>query len=250
MFDKNGGQLYNGIGGNPGRRFEQHRGEKPWWGDVDNIKLEHFSKREEAAAAELRSIQEENPKYNIAGRKSEFRSVCDSTSNAIEQWTFMSRKTGYERITGNLYYYWEPDGSSMSDDYYGDEIDAVELFREWVRQYVKDLQSHPIFWFVTSDDHNRCFEAAPFDVAHARLYEEPPLNQSLTGMRDFLTYFTWPENVETGELLNWLTLPVRDGSWTSDKATKGGFIQEALKWKPSPLQPYMNVQQLRAAAGI
>jgi hypothetical protein len=31
-------------------------------------------------------------------------------------------------------------------------------------------------------------------------------------------------------------------------ATKGGFIQEATGWKPSPLQPYINLRQLAAMA--
>lgn len=60
--------LYVGIGGNPGRRWQQHRGAKHWWGDVTRVTLEHHPTREEALAAELDAIRAERPLHNIAGR--------------------------------------------------------------------------------------------------------------------------------------------------------------------------------------
>ena len=69
LYDEGGDLLYVGIAGNPGRRFEQHKKDKPWWGSVASIRLEHFRKREQAASAELQSIKDENPRHNIMGRK-------------------------------------------------------------------------------------------------------------------------------------------------------------------------------------
>lgn len=68
LYGTGGELLYIGIAGNPGRRFEQHRADKPWWGDVVGITLEHHPTRAQAADAELEAIQAENPRHNIAGR--------------------------------------------------------------------------------------------------------------------------------------------------------------------------------------
>jgi predicted GIY-YIG superfamily endonuclease len=68
LFDADGDLLYVGIAGNPGRRFEQHRADKPWWGEVSRIDLEHWPTRQEAAEAESQAIREESPRYNIALR--------------------------------------------------------------------------------------------------------------------------------------------------------------------------------------
>ncbi|MET8334401.1 GIY-YIG nuclease family protein [Streptosporangium canum] len=65
--------LYIGIGGNPGRRFQQHRGAKHWWGDIAHITLEHHPTREAALEAEATAIRTENPRHNIAGCSSAIR---------------------------------------------------------------------------------------------------------------------------------------------------------------------------------
>ena len=68
LYAADGALLYVGIAGNPGRRFEQHRKDKPWWGDVATTHLQHFPTREEAMAAELEAIRTEHPTHNIVGR--------------------------------------------------------------------------------------------------------------------------------------------------------------------------------------
>jgi predicted GIY-YIG superfamily endonuclease len=60
-----GALLYVGVAGNPGRRFEQHRKEKPWWGDVASVELSHYETREEAMDAETSAIVVEKPLHNI-----------------------------------------------------------------------------------------------------------------------------------------------------------------------------------------
>lgn len=68
LFDQTGVLLYVGIAGNPGRRWEQHRADKPWWGDVATTRLEHFPTREAALSAELDAIRSENPRHNVVGK--------------------------------------------------------------------------------------------------------------------------------------------------------------------------------------
>jgi len=65
FFDSAGRLLYVGISGNPGRRFHQHSGEKPWWADVDRSTMEHFATRAEAEAAEVAAIKTERPLHNV-----------------------------------------------------------------------------------------------------------------------------------------------------------------------------------------
>lgn len=65
LFDTEGALLYVGIAGNPGRRFEQHAKDKPWWSEVDQIDLEHMDTRAEALIEEAKAIREESPRYNV-----------------------------------------------------------------------------------------------------------------------------------------------------------------------------------------
>lgn len=66
LFDVDDALLYVGIAGNPGRRFEQHAKDKPWWSEVDHIGLEHYDERVDAETAERHAIRTEKPRHNIA----------------------------------------------------------------------------------------------------------------------------------------------------------------------------------------
>lgn len=70
LRDTSGRLLYVGIAGNPGRRFEQHAGDKPWWGQVASITLEHHPDRGAALDAERHAIQTEAPAYNVIHNRS------------------------------------------------------------------------------------------------------------------------------------------------------------------------------------
>lgn len=67
LFDGQDQLLYIGIAGNPGRRFEQHRIHKAWWGEVAMIRLQHFDYRRQAEEAETRAIIDERPPMNDTG---------------------------------------------------------------------------------------------------------------------------------------------------------------------------------------
>ncbi|WP_432004562.1 hypothetical protein [Streptomyces parvus] len=166
------------------------------------------------------------------------------------RWTFRSRRSNHER-TVRLALHWEPDGSAMSDDYLPEEADATQLWRMWVDRYgnryhqddpaVYDPWHVPIYWAITSvGPGGGTFEHAPHQtISLTRLLKQ-----------NFLTHYSHPTHEKTGERVNWLRLPVLDHEWNAEQADKGGFIQEATGWKPSPLQPFMDVQQVAHAAGV
>lgn len=64
LHDTDGRLLYVGIAGNPGRRFEQHADDKPWWSEVARIDLRHFDDRGVALQAEKEAIIVERPVHN------------------------------------------------------------------------------------------------------------------------------------------------------------------------------------------
>lgn len=174
------------------------------------------------------------------------------------RWTFTGRRHDHIH-TEELALYPEPNYSSITDDYLPDEISAHELWRIWVdKVWNKAHEQWPdlyrpgevtILWTVTTPACTGVFEAAP----HARTL---PMNTELVEMfgpyeeEHFLTHYKTPVHAETGEPINWLRLPVLDRGWNETVGDKGGFIQEATGWKPSPLQPTMDVLQIGRAAGL
>lgn len=143
------------------------------------------------------------------------------------QW-LIRNKLGDGRRVGTLTLYWEVEGDPISDDLTPDEIGSLELFRRWRQRYSDDVQK--ISWFVQGA---QTHEFAPFQ-----------------GEQDWLTHYYWPVNADTGERANFLQLPVVDKLWRPGRADKGGFIQEALGWKPSPFQASADFAVLSRAAGL
>jgi hypothetical protein len=159
-------------------------------------------------------------------------------------WTFHTLASGHERTT-ELTLFWELDGDPMTDDYLFEDISAIDLWSRWRRQYPKDTDVEKVFgpgamriwWFVAGD---RLLEGAPFQ--DNRGVSHPGGN--------FLEYFSWPEDARTRERVRWSALPVADKLWRKGRADKGGFIQEVTGWKPSPMQPFVNIHQLEQMAGL
>lgn len=65
FFDASDVLLYVGITVDLGARFKKHGGDKPWWGNVDRIGIDHFATRKEALDAERKAIKEERPLHNV-----------------------------------------------------------------------------------------------------------------------------------------------------------------------------------------
>ncbi|MFI8089093.1 hypothetical protein ACIF9R_12355 [Streptomyces sp. NPDC086080] len=171
------------------------------------------------------------------------------------RWFFKGR-AGHSQ-TEELVLYPEPANSAMSDDYLPEEISAAELWRLWA----KDCNSYhkrwperfrpgeiPIVWTVTTPALSGIWELAP----HTRDPRDLPGALPFAGgeREDFLTWYTRPIHSDTMEPLNWLRLPVVDKAWNGTGSRKGGFVQEATGWKPSALQPTMNVVEIAQAAGL
>lgn len=92
LFAENGDLLYVGVGGNPGRRFEQYRRVKPWWDEVHTSTLDHYPTRESALEAERVAVIEEHPRYNIIhndrrlpeATEAEFTFLCAGCGSPVE----------------------------------------------------------------------------------------------------------------------------------------------------------------------
>ena len=156
-----------------------------------------------------------------------------------ERWSYYNVRFGVRKESA-LQLWWEVAGDPYSDDYSSDEIAAPELFTKWMNYVEREnLFYDPpgvgwlrIAWLVLAADRDLS-EFAPFDVLKP-------------DRENFLTYFSWPVSVTTGERLNWLRVPVVDKHWNAARGDKGGFIQEATGWKPSALQPFTHIDHLRS----
>ena len=271
FFDSDGALLYVGITVNLPARLSRHRDEKEWWVDVVRVSIEWFPDRDSVLAAEKAAIRSEQPRYNIQHNRSGrviSPPVVDVQADTSETWAFSSRN-GFER-TIPLWLYWEVHCDPVSDDFYRDEIDARDLWREWLRWYPVDEGAESVYgpgafritWYVEGPG---VFEMAPFQ--DLRVFEKymrdhptvwPDDFSRRESCRDFLWAYTYPRNCRTGAPVQWSRLPVIDKIWRDPSdpggptpvASKGGFIQEATGWKPSPLQPYVDVYRLGRSAGL
>ena len=59
--------LYVGITDDLPKRLDEHRADKPWWADVDQVSTEDLPSRRRALEAEARAIFWEQPRHNILG---------------------------------------------------------------------------------------------------------------------------------------------------------------------------------------
>lgn len=235
FYDAARNLLYVGITLDPGSRWKQHAHDKPWWHEVTSTTIETYPDRASVLEAERAAIIAERPRYNVVhnrGKRTAQSAEQLTTYDSSNEWVFTSRR-GYERQS-DLQLYWEVNCTSMSDDYLPSEIDAIDLLRMWRRKYAPGDQV-PIYWSIWP-----MHETAPFQ----------PSEIAWADGRNFLTYYSWPTNVATGERLNFNRLPVMDFAWNEERGDKGGFFQEATGWKPAPLQPYAPVKQILAAAGL
>jgi len=156
------------------------------------------------------------------------------------RWTFTALRGG-NRVIGNLSLSWEVNGDSISDDYDPDEIAAEDLLDLWLDWVWQNKAFHPeigephvsINWFAHGA------ETGTFEFA-------PPIVPG-DDRDNFLTFYSEPLEADTEEGINWLRLPVLDKLWRPGRADKGGFIQEATGFKPSALQPTLDLRVLGAA---
>lgn len=232
MYDKNNVLLYVGITQQQVVRFYQHAREKSWWMEVDRITVTHYPDRNSVEAAELAAIQSESPRYNIVGNRgaaprTAFRGTASTSSvtwrpEAME--CGLTTRRGGRSYTEPLVLWWEIDHDAISDDYYYEEADEFDLFRWWSRKLVsKGCTSSsmlPIWWSVSG----------PTTAEFAEQSTEWPDGPYF----DKYYYLAAPNGGHIGVHC----LPVADKKWTPAQMDKGGFIQQATQWRPTPLQRF------------
>jgi hypothetical protein len=168
-------------------------------------------------------------------------------------WLFNAVRNNYPNAH-ELVLYWEPEAERQFMDHDPRQAPAVSLWREWADFMADQLHDeHPtrfqpgdvhITWSIRTPSGNGIAEYAPH-------LQPNPVVESLDHDENFLTHYTHPVHAVTGERVNWLRLPVADRRWNTSGLDSGrGFIQDAIGWKPGPLQPVMNVRQLALAAGL
>ena len=146
---------------------------------------------------------------------------------------FESLNTGAQQ-RARLRLRWEVSWDPISSGRTPDEVDAVALLRQWVAK--QKSATARVLWTVQGDG---IFEAVPF------LYQP-----SVGPHADFLAYYSWPIEVETGKPLRWAQLPVIDKLWNKRRSDTGGFIQQVTGWKPGPFQTALDWPTLFKLSGL
>ncbi len=130
---------------------------------------------------------------------------------------------------------WEIFYSAMSDDFTPLTCSADQLFCSWVEKvegmYINN--QIPIYWSVKGELLSEAMPLQAFEGA----------NKS-----NFLTYFCEPVDDKTHQPIDWYRLPVIDKAWNHEVQDTGGFIQEVTGWKPTALQPFVELDFLLAMA--
>lgn len=248
-FDAADELLYVGIAFEPAARRRQHAADKLWWLEVARTSYEHHPTREAALQAEAAAIRAERPRWNVVHNVPTLRTARSlftprsGITGTSRTWRFQTLG-GVERVT-DLWLEWEVDGAAMSLEWDPEEVTAEEMLREFARRIYPNGGWAPILWMVMPEQ-----EDAPFQISRARHLRIANPDTTREFDREhhlgMLTSYTWPVDAETGERLNFMSLPVPDRGWSDpDVPTwSSGFIQEATGWKPGALQPYVNIDML------
>lgn len=100
LLAADGTLLYVGITCKLGRRFSQHRHEKPWWSQVAGVMLSYYDSQAEAEEAETAAIRSENPLHNIRStpRHGETVSAARKKREAVHDssWAALTAKWAQE----------------------------------------------------------------------------------------------------------------------------------------------------------
>ncbi len=227
FYGRDGALLYVGITLNPGKRWEKHRDEKPWWTDVTDIKLEQHPTRQAALEAERAAIIAEKPAHNIvhnrtpkAGHRRAARRTVEPAASTTPElsaysagpWTYHSLRSGYQH-RGPLYLTYEIHLEPILDDSIETigNYQAEELLRR-VRRDGVDTDAVPVYWYVETP---HGLELAP----HHNL----PTEDEGAGWRGLSHPY------RSGQQLDWRRLDVVHDRFPAFDA--------ALAWRPAPFTP-------------
>jgi len=93
-FDAENNLMYVGISLSTITRLGQHQQHSKWFNEIKKVTIEHFSTRQDAIEAEKKAIKTENPKYNIALRKT-VKEVATEEKLAIRHTNLTTRFVEY-----------------------------------------------------------------------------------------------------------------------------------------------------------
>jgi predicted GIY-YIG superfamily endonuclease len=93
-FDEGRKLLYVGISLSTFARLSQHKDHSEWFEKIKTVEIQHFQTRDEAMAAERQAIKTENPKFNIAMKKT-LAEIAKEQKEAIEQTSRELREKGH-----------------------------------------------------------------------------------------------------------------------------------------------------------
>ena len=236
FYDANDVLLYVGISMTPWERFRQHRQEKSWWDDIVTIRKEEHDSRPAVMEAEKCAIEAEKPLYNIQHNRKSFVDWDGKTRKGKGKWRAstpedapvytVTSRTGRVHF-GEFRLVYEVDLDPISDDYYWDDVDPKQLFREWFKKVDRKHGGKyrggivPIYWFVEGP--------GVFEFAQREQH-------GLISPRDgFLSYYGKPVT-PSGRVVEVHDLPVIRKRWDAGQADKGGFLPVATGWEPHPMQ--------------
>jgi hypothetical protein len=69
LYEDAGALLYVGVCGKWFARVGRHAAGKSWWDQVAKVTRQPFPSRSEALAAEATAIEQEQPRYNVNGKR-------------------------------------------------------------------------------------------------------------------------------------------------------------------------------------
>jgi predicted GIY-YIG superfamily endonuclease len=256
-YDKHARLLYIGITLNLGNRMAQHGEDKPWWCDVADIKLEQHDSRTSALEAERQAIISERPLHNVVHNSGR---TCLSEARAKRVKENEGRMCVFRDMAGNLrreplMLSYELNGDPITDDYLPDEISAEALLHIWRRRYVENRWLDPSY--VYDDGMRPQHPDSPMPLmwtvlGPAIMEFASPWEMPFPNSPHFLLYYSQPHDAKTGLPIELHELPVINKRWDNVRGDKGGFIQAATGWKPSPMQDWVTPSDIfnhRAIAG-
>lgn len=223
--------LYIGITMNAPARFGQHRDDKPWWGDVVRIEMEHFESRAAVLEAERAAIITESPKHNVvhnmhrgAGRRRGFKQPLTEVGRMCE---FRTRHGGFHLEPLRLLY------ETCCDVAGETEWESANARAEWVARHVaKHGGDVAITWYV---------EGATVIEWAEQLQPDMPW---------FGLYYFDVRDASTGERLSLADLPVIVKRWDEHRQDFGGFLTAESGWTPAPLQSSASVADIFMGAAV
>lgn len=162
--------------------------------------------------------------------------------NDTDRFTFRGRSHGYVNKNTPLSLSWSVYNDAISQNYTFEEASTTALWGSWITA---------IDWQRVADTYRLSPGVLPISWLVDPVTELLPTFTELDETEaNFLTYYSWPTHDETDERVQWSRLPVNDKVWNADVWMRGGFIQEATGWKPSPLQRSVDIPVLAKASGL